>query len=116
MDNDQLTEVVTTYNEYLGRMAEAARHFCEDLVESNYREISGVLPVLIEGMAWVNQALEGFVRLGRVPESQLELYRAMVNSLHESLGNKDYVLLHDQIEYELIPLLDSIRINEMTAN
>jgi hypothetical protein len=116
MANDQLTEVVTTYNDYLGRMAEAARHFCEDLAESNYREISGVLPVIIEGMAWVNEALEGFVRLGRVPESQLELYRTMITGLHESLGNKDYLLLHDQIEYELIPLLDSIRVNEMTAN
>lgn len=116
MDNGQLTEVVTAYNEYLGRMAEAAGHFCEDLAASNYREISGVLPMLIEGMSWVNQALEGFVRLGRVPESQLELYRAMVSSLNESLENKDYVLLHDQIEYELIPLLDSIRVNEMTVN
>ncbi len=116
MDNGQLTEVVTTYNDYLGRMAEAARHFCEDLAASNYREISGVLPVLIEGMAWVNQALEGFVRLGRVPESQLERYRAMVASLNESLENKDYVLLHDQIEYELIPLLNSIQAPDMTAN
>jgi hypothetical protein len=116
MTQEALSQVIVTYNQYLQRMSEAAGHFCEDLVASNYQEISGVLPALVEGLAWINEALEKFVKMSYIAEEDLTAFREFIHRLYDALENKDYVLLHDLCEFELEALLDSIYISETPVN
>ena len=111
MNQEELNQTITTYDHYLSRMSVAAEHFCEDLVASNYQEVSGVLPALVEGLAWINEALEQFVNLEYLAANDLEAYRNFITSLYESLQNKDYVLVHDLCEFELPPILEQISIS-----
>jgi hypothetical protein len=110
MKQEELDETITAYDQYLQRMSAAAEHFCEDLVASNYQEISGVLPALVEGLAWIHEALENFVKLKYLPEEVLKAFRDFLANLYEALQNKDYVLLHDLCEFELPPLLAQIHV------
>jgi hypothetical protein len=116
MEPAEYQQIVISYNGYLERMADAARNFCEDLQDSNYQEISGVLPVLIDGITWVNEALEGFVNIGRVPVDQLHEFRQIIHSLHEALENKDNVLLYDLLQFDVIPLFERLKIKAVEAN
>lgn len=110
MNPKEANEVVTTYNDYLERLDSATRHFCEDLEASNYREISEVLPAIVEGLEWLNEAIAGFVSLQKVAEDSYQNFQNTVGALHEALENKDYILLHDVLEYDLLPLLKELRV------
>lgn len=116
MQQAEYEQTVVTYNAYLERMADASRHFCEDLLDSNYQEISGVLPALIDGISWVNEVLEGLVTLGRVPGNQLLEFRQNINNLHEALENKDNVLLYDLLQFDVIPLFERLKIKPDEVN
>jgi len=110
MNQEELDQTIATYDEYLQRMSVAAGHFCEDLAESNFQEISGVLPALVDGLAWINEALEKFVKMDYLNEEHLTAFKELILNLYEALQNKDYVLLHDLCEFELPPLLSRIRV------
>jgi hypothetical protein len=116
MNQEELSRTIETYDQYLLRMSKAAEHFCEDLVESNYQEIGGVLPALVDGLAWINTALEKFVKMNYLNEERLIAYRDLIANLYEALQNKDYVLLHDLCEFELPPLLTSINVTPTQIN
>lgn len=116
MTDEELNATIATYNDYLQRMAAAAAHFCADLADSNYREVSGVLPALVSGLSWINPMLDNFVKMGHLPEEHLRVFRELVANLHEALENKDNLLLHDLCEFELLPLLDNIRVTQTLSN
>lgn len=116
MTQEELFETIGAYDQYLQKMSKAVEHFCEDLVESNYQEISGVLPALVEGLTWINEALERFVKLNYVVEEDLVAFREFISNLYAALENKDYVLVHDLCEFELGSLLSNIHISETALN
>ncbi len=116
MTQEELDQTIATYDGYLQRMSVAVGHFCEDLVVSNYQEISGVLPALVEGLAWINETMEKFVKLGYLGEEELTAFRGFLTNLYEALQNKDYVLVHDLCEFELLSLLGRISISGVQIN
>jgi hypothetical protein len=116
MDQVQYEQSINTYNAYLDRMMEAARHFCEDLLDSNYQEVSSVLPALIEGISWVNEALESFVNIGWASGERLQELRQMIHGLHEALENKDNVLLYDLLQFDAIPFFENAKISATETN
>ncbi len=116
MTQEELDQTIATYDQYLQRMSSAAEHFCEDLVESNYQEISGVLPALVEGLAWINESAEKFVKLEYIGQEEMNAFREFLKNLYEALQNKDYVLVHDLCEFELLSLLERIRISGAELN
>jgi hypothetical protein len=116
MTQEELDQTIATYDGYLQRMSSAAEHFCEDLVESNFQEISGVLPALVEGLAWINESMEKFVTLEYIKQEELTAFRELLTNLYQALENKDYVLLHDLCEFELLSLLERIRISGAELN
>ncbi len=113
MDKQEYEETVATYHDYLEKMSSATKHFCEDLEASNYQEISGVLPAIIDGLGWLNEAISGFVNLGKIDENKYQSFQNVVGSLNEALENKDYILLHDILEYEFLPLLGELKVENL---
>lgn len=110
MTDLEMQETISTYNSYLDRMAAAMRHFCEDLEESNFLEISPVITSIAEGLDWINSALESFVRLAKVSAEKFASFQGLLKNMYEALQNKDYVLLHDLLEYELIGLISELKV------
>ncbi|MCL6589530.1 MAG: hypothetical protein K6U80_06205 [Firmicutes bacterium] len=103
-------QIAHDFNNYLDKMHDAVRHFCEDLAESNFSEISMVLPSIVEGLEWINDALTGFVRLGEIPSERHASFQLIIGKLTDALENKDYILLHDLFTYEFLPLLGGLKV------
>lgn len=110
MNSQEANEVVTTYNDYLERIDSATRHFCEDLEASNYREISEVLPAIVEGLGWLNDAINRFVALQKVTAESYQGFQNIIGTMNDALENKDNILLHDVLQYDLLPLLKELRV------
>jgi hypothetical protein len=106
----QHQQMISDYNNYLGKMHDAVEHFCEDLAESNFSEISMVLPSIVEGLGWIHEALAGFVGLGEISSEQYESFHSIVGKLTDALENKDYILLYDLFSYEMLPLLGRLEV------
>lgn len=110
MNPQEMNEIVTTYNDYLERLNSAIRHFCEDLEANNYQEVSEVLPAIVEGLDWLNDSINQFVALQKISEESCQSFRNTIGTMNEALENKDYMLLHDALEYDLLPLLSELKV------
>ena len=116
MTPEEYTQTIKTYNEYLERMHAAVGHICEDLQESDYQKLSMTMPAVVEGLAWIYEAATEFVGLGKVAIEQYDSLKGLIGNLGEAMENHDYLLLHDLMEFELIPLLEGIKIANRKSN
>lgn len=116
MTPEEYAQAIHTYNEYLERMHTAVGHICEDLQESDYLELSMTMPAVVEGLAWIYEAATEFVGLGKVAAGQYDSLKVLIGNLGEAMENHDYLLLHDLMEFELIPLLEEIKIVNGKSN
>lgn len=116
MTPEEYTQAVKSYNEYLERMHTAISHICEDLQESDYQAISMTMPAVVEGMAWIYEVAAEFVGLGEIEAGQYTLLEGLIKSLGEAMENQDYLLLHDLMEFELIPLLEGLKVVDEKIN
>lgn len=108
--NEEQQRIANDFNHYLDKMHDAVEHFCEDLAESNFSEVSMVLPSIVEGLGWINDALAGFAELGEIPSERCKSFQLIVEKLTDALENKDYLLLHDLFTYEMLPLLNELKV------
>jgi len=116
MTPEEYAQTIKTYNEYLERMHTAVGHICEDLQESDYQELSMTMPAVVEGLAWVYEAATEFVRLGKIEAAQYDSLKGLIGNLGDAMENHDYLLLHDLMEFELIPILENIKIKDGEVN
>ncbi|NLY74096.1 MAG: hypothetical protein GX075_02185 [Firmicutes bacterium] len=116
MTPEEYTQTVKTFNEYLDRMNTAVEHICEDLQESDYQELNMTMPAVVEGLAWIYEAATEFVRLGKIEAGEFHSFEGLVGNLGEAMENHDYLLLHDLMEFELIPLLKRFKIVDDQIN
>lgn len=116
MTPEEFVQIIKTYNEYLERMHTAVGHICEDLQDSDYQELSMTMPVVVEGLAWVYEAATEFVGLGKIAIEQYDSLKGLIGNLGEAMENHDLLLLHDLMEFELIPLLEAIKITDEAVN
>lgn len=112
MTNAELEQTITIYNNYLDRMSGAVRHLSEDLGDAGNPEGKMVLPALIEGLEWLNEAIAGFVEFGKIETSKQETFQNLLKKMFEALENKDYPLLQDLCEFELGPFLEELKIDD----
>jgi len=110
MTESEMLPVIKTYNNYLDRMQETIKHLCLNFEENSLQEFKLVLPAVVEGLAWLNEAVINFVRVGKIAEDQYRTFQQLMADITEALANKDYILLHDLFEYELKALLTALKI------
>lgn len=116
MTPEEYAQTVDTYNKYLERMHTAVSHICEDLQETDYQDLSMTMPAVVEGLAWIYEAAAEFAGLGKIEAGQYTLLENLIKSLGEAMENQDFLLLHDLMEFELIPLLEGIKVKEGKIN
>ncbi len=107
-------KTIIVYNDYLNKMQNALKNLCNDLEENNFTQMSPVMTAIIDGLDWINEALESFLLLKKISQEQYYFFKDQLTAMAEALDNQDYTLLHDILEFELIPLLEDLRIDEST--
>ena len=112
MSDCEYQELITVYNSYLEKMAIALLHLGQDLQEAEYQEATLIIPALVDGMEWIYEALRNFIELGEIKGDFLNKFEIQIDNFNEALNNRDFTLLSDLCEYELISLMQEIRIRK----
>ena len=110
MTAEEFKQAVDTFNQYLERMHTAVTHICEDLEDSDYQKLSMSMPAVVEGLAWVYEAATEFTKLGKIEAEKYNVLDGLVKNFSEAMEDQDYLLLHDLMEFELLPLLEGVKV------
>lgn len=113
MDQAELSQLITTYNEYLAKLAPVVEHICEDLQAKDFRESPPALDAFLEGLGWVTEAADGLVGVGKVEATNYQSLLDLIKTLGEAMENRDYALLRDLLDYEFQPLLPKLEANQI---
>ncbi len=113
MDQVELDQLITTYNEYLLKLHPVVEHICEDLQENDFRESPPALPALLEGLEWVVEAADCLAGLGKLETTSYQSFSDLIKTMGEAMENRDYALLRDLLDYELLPLLARLKANQI---
>lgn len=111
MDEKELVVSINTYNAYLGKIVGALGYFRENLQESNYQELNSMILAVFDGLKWVEEANLSFVQLGYLKVEKQQQFVALVKVFRDALENRDYIFLHDFLEYDLIPFLKELNLS-----
>jgi hypothetical protein len=96
-----LQESLLSVTEYLPRMLQAIEEMIGDFRSSDEGKGIGLFLQAIDGLSWIHDISKG-------QQDYLEQveYQVLLKQLLEALGEKDYVLLADLLEYEITPWLE----------
>jgi len=93
---------------YTGRVIAAIDDINSDLQTENQEKVMKFMVDLADGLKWLTDALTLTGSIQRNPVNTAELDGSL-NEAVSAVGNKDYVLLGDILNYEVKPLLESWR-------
>lgn len=107
MEEAQLTELKNSYYEYIAKIPQGLQTIVS-LLSNNEMEkaFSGIIN-LAEGVESLLKIEHALAENKVSSNSRVQEAMTVFEEINGSLGNQDYILLKDLIEYELIPLFSS---------
>lgn len=101
-----IEETRRSCQDYLPKLIQAASSISYDLQSGNEAGAMAVLPDVITGLQWLVEAVRGMQENGCDLDISLDLLAKHFQGLEQALQVKDYILLADFFEYEIIPTLE----------
>lgn len=104
----QSIEALETAVEYLDNISRALPSIIEDFREENISKVSEKMISLSDGLRWLYDVAKLTKEYHSLDEDEmLGCYTEIVDAMEM----KDYILISDLIEYELLPLVEGWRAN-----
>jgi len=110
MNNEELKiETLEMANEYMNNLFSGVKNSVELLYGGNESEGFSLIPSICEGIHWITEVLA----LTKNENEDLALVNILYEKLEEiieSFENKDYILVADLLNYELLSVLQDIQV------
>ncbi|SHE57126.1 hypothetical protein [Clostridium fallax] len=114
MENKELKQMkidtVITLDEYLNALIEDASNVAELFREDEISQGLFFISNISEAIEVVCQAVIEIQSI-LTEEFDLDNLNNFMNEMIQALENEDYILLGDLLEYEIIPILENLKIN-----
>ncbi|HBA02686.1 MAG TPA: hypothetical protein DCW51_01170 [Clostridium sp.] len=109
MNNAELErETLKTANEYMNNLISGVKYSVELLYGGNETEGFSMIPSICEGIQWITQVL---VLTGNKNKDLVDILFKKLEEIVESFENKDYILVADLLNYELLQVLEDIKMD-----
>lgn len=109
MNNAELErETLKTANEYMNNLISGVKYSVELLYGGNETEGFSMIPSICEGIQWITQVL---VLTGNRNKDLVDILFEKLEEIVESFENKDYILVADLLNYELLQVLKEIKMD-----
>jgi len=107
MNNAELErETLKTANEYMNNLISGVKYSVELLYGGNETEGFSMIPSICEGIQWITQVL---VLTGNRNKDLVDILFEKLEEIVESFENKDYILVADLLNYELLQVKNGYR-------
>lgn len=106
---DQLiVETQDSIKTYIPKLKEGISRVANLLQRGQENDACTMATSIIDGFAWLIHAVGAInaLRPGYLPEAEIIAFKEISAGLLEAWRNKDFVLVSDFFEYELLPLID----------
>ncbi|MGG0655029.1 hypothetical protein [Rummeliibacillus pycnus] len=107
--NINSVEVLEEYTTYIRDLPSGLKKILNNIEMENYEVVPHQILLLTEGMEWLLSANQYLISNNTVSENVIEVLNPHLESLLNGLGKKDYVLISDIVEYELIPYFEELK-------
>lgn len=107
--NKQQVEIIETLKEYIHNLINGINGIIDKITSNKLSETFCVMPDIIEGLQWVNDAVK-CTSLNEVIEYKEKEFDNLLKEILLSYENNDSILSKDLLKYEVIPFLDNIEI------
>jgi len=101
--DDLLIETIESYNDYLDKVMPGCLKIAENLRQDEIESALQMILQFSEGMDWLVQACNLFVRNEVRVSLEVETIHEFLNEVNNGLEMQDYVLVADMFEYEVAP-------------
>lgn len=101
-----IEETLESLNEYLPKLIEGCKEVSRDLQTGNEAAALDKLPLVLEGLEWVTEAIGGIKNNGRSINVDEKALIPFLLDMEGALEIGDYVLVADLFEYEIAPILE----------
>jgi len=117
-------ESLVSADKYIREALPQIKHLANDFYQNDVEESWGKLERLLEGVQWIHNLVKQAdqhqqlkITFHKFIDTYIEHSSAMA-SLQEALENSDLILIGDILQYEMVPLFESMAavINEMIDN
>ncbi|AVX21685.1 MULTISPECIES: hypothetical protein [Carboxydocella] len=103
---DLLNETMASLAEYLPKLIAGCQKIAEQFHTADEASAMQLLPAAIEGLEWVITAVSELQKFGLLTEIDPSKLTMHFSELESALANRDYILLGDLLEYEIVPVLE----------
>lgn len=114
MMENEILEVIESYNEYLGKIPFGSEYIASNLREDNITEALQAISNFSEGVIWITEATKLLNKGGVKAEMDIDKVKEFFIEINEGLENKDYLLVADLFEYEIAPFFNESK--QVTLN
>lgn len=102
----QIKEIVETVIGYIERMKKHLPDIIKAYRKDDIQEAADQMIDLSDGLIWLEEALRHIPAVEEMSHAELKrIYREFI----EAFEYKDYLLLADLLEYELIPMVEKLQ-------
>ncbi|CAM5191050.1 hypothetical protein UACE39S_04181 [Ureibacillus acetophenoni] len=104
--NEQVLEVIESYNNYIGRVSAGCIQIAEHLRKDEISEAMQMILQFSEGMGWLVQVSELLNQNNVEVNLESEKVNEFLNEINHGLEIQDYVIVADMFEYEIAPFFE----------
>ena len=102
-----VVETMINYNEYLEKLVVGSKNIYTELRNSEVNKAVTQIVDFSEGVNWMISVNEKLGNLGHVNELNIDQIIEFLNEINNGLEVKDYLLVADIFEHEVVPFFES---------
>lgn len=103
--NNLIEEIIESYNNYLVNMPNGCQKLVSLLQQDNYEEALEQIKFFSEGISWLIDVKDKLIMHDILVEFDENKIIEYLNEINEGLEKRDYLLVAELFEYEIIPFL-----------
>lgn len=107
MNNEELFE---EYQYYIEKLPKGLLTIMQQIEAEEEKEIGKSLAFFSEGLKWLESAKQYLFTHGIIVNFSLEEINEHLFNLVESMEKRDYIMMSDILEYELIPYFENLKV------
>lgn len=105
MDNALIENNISFLREYIPKLITAIEHEAELLIKNEEQLAFDLLENIMEGLEWTIRSISSIEKVGYIKDLKLNEIAGTVQELEKTFYKKDFVLLSDLLQYELVEVL-----------
>ncbi|MBU3132164.1 hypothetical protein KPL40_06830 [Clostridium gasigenes] len=107
--NKQEIEVLKTAKEYIDRLIVGINEAVDYIQYGNEKNGIEMIPLIAEGIGYIIDVIS-FLHIELGKEKTIENLNAQLEEIIEGIENNDYVLMSDIFKYEIVPMLEEVKV------